>query len=149
MKDISTSVILSIKPIYAHAIMSGEKTVEFRKKVFKKKIERVYVYSSSPDQKILGYFTIKEIIEDTPEMLWDKFSKVGCIDKKSFFEYYRDVKKGFSIVINEFIKFRKVVDPYKFIKNFRAPQSYLYVETNLPFLNMEYHEIIEIEGCWL
>lgn len=141
MKDTSTSAILSIKPIYAHAIMSGEKKVEFRKKVFKKKIERVYVYSSSPDQKIIGYFTIKEIIEDTPNQLWNTFNKVGGINRDAFFDYYKGVEKGYSIVIKEFKKYREAVDPYKMIKNFNAPQSYLYIDTYVPFLNKEYNEI--------
>ena len=67
MKDTLTSVILSIKPIYAQAIMNGTKKVEFRKKIFKRPVDKIFVYSSSPEQKIIGFFTISEIVEDEPK----------------------------------------------------------------------------------
>lgn len=128
MKDILTSVILSIKPIYAKKIMDGTKTVEFRKKVFKKPIDKVFVYSSAPQKKIIGYFTVKEIIEDSPQNLWDEFRDMGGIDKDSFFDYYRDYSTGFSIKISKVKKFKKEIDPCEYFDNFNAPQSYIYLE---------------------
>ena len=126
--DTSTNVILSIKPIYAKAIMSGKKKVEFRKKIFKKPVNKVFVYSSSPEKKIIGYFTIGEIVEDSPERLWEKFNKVGGITKKDFFEYYKNVDMGFSIGVDTYEEFEEGVDPADFFEKFCAPQSYIYLE---------------------
>jgi len=123
-----TSVILSIKPIYAKAIMSGVKKVEFRKKIFKKPVDKVFVYSSSPEKKIIGYFTIGEIIEDSPQRLWEKYSEVGGISKKDFFEYYKNVETGFSIGVDKYEEFEEGVDPADFFEKFCAPQSYIYLE---------------------
>lgn len=128
MKDTLTSVILSIKPIYAQAIMAGTKKVEFRKKIFKRPIDKVFVYSSSPEKKIIGFFTIAEITEDKPINLWDEFHKVGGIIKKDFFEYYKHSEIGFSIKIKNYEKFDKGVDPADFFEKFCAPQSYIYLE---------------------
>jgi len=128
MKDTLTSVILSIKPIYAQAIMSGTKKVEFRKKTFRRQVDKIFVYSSSPEKKIIGFFTIKEIVENSPENLWDEFKEVGGIDKKSFFEYYQNSETGFSIKISEANKFEKGIEPADFFENFCAPQSFLYLE---------------------
>src|SRR5690554_525747 len=128
MKDTLTSVILSIKPIYANAIMAGEKKVEFRKKIFKRQVGKIFVYSSSPEKKIIGFFTISEIIEDKPDKLWKKFGKIGIIGKSDFFEYYKDSETGFSIIIKEVQKFKKGIDPADFFENFCAPQSFLYLE---------------------
>ena len=86
MKNTLTDVILSIKPIYANKILSGDKKVEFRKKKFKKTVDRVYIYSTSPQKAMVGYFTIKNIVEDTPANLWEKFKDIGGIDEDSFFE---------------------------------------------------------------
>ncbi|NOQ23942.1 MAG: hypothetical protein GQ564_01145 [Bacteroidales bacterium] len=137
MKDTLTSVILSIKPIYAHAIMAGTKKVEFRKKIFKRPVDKVFVYSSSPEKKIVGFFTISDIIEDKPEKLWEEFKKVGGIDKKNFFDYYKNSEIGFSIKIKDFEKFKNGIDPAEFFENFCAPQSFLYLEetvaTNIAF----------------
>lgn len=108
--------------------MSGVKKVEFRKKIFKKPVDKVFVYSSSPEKKIIGYFTIGEIVEDSPERLWEKFNKVGGISKKDFFEYYKNVETGFSISVDTYKEFEEGVDPTDFFENFRAPQSYIYLE---------------------
>ena len=131
MKNSLTSVILSIKPIYAKAIMAGTKKVEFRKKIFKKPVGKVFVYSSSPDKKIIGYFIIGKIIEDTPEKLWEKFSDVGGINKKDFFEYYKNSETGFSIGVDSYEKFEEEVDPADFFEKFCAPQSYIYLEEKM------------------
>lgn|SRR5690554_4067279 len=128
MKDTLTDAILSIKPVYAEAILDGVKTVEFRKKVFKKNVERIYIYSSSPTKMIVGYFTFSDIVEDTPENLWKTFYKVGGIKKADFFDYYKEAEKGFGIVIKEVVKFKNEIDPIEFIENFTAPQSYIYLD---------------------
>lgn len=127
MKNILTDAILSIKPIYANQILNGSKKVEFRKKKFKKKVDRVYIYSSSPCKMIVGYFTIKEIVEDTPANLWNKFKDVGGIDEERFFEYYQNTDIGYSIIIKKVV-LEKEQDPIEFMENFSAPQSYIYLE---------------------
>jgi predicted transcriptional regulator len=128
MKDTLTDAILSIKPIYANQILDGSKKVEFRKRKFKKKVDKIYIYSSSPTKMMIGYFTIKEIVEDTPANLWEQFKDVGGIDEDSFFEYYKETNTGFSIVIDKVEKFEEEKDPINFQENFTAPQSYIYLE---------------------
>lgn len=122
------NVLLSIKPKYANAILAGEKKVEFRKLTFKQKIERVYIYSSSPEQRITGYFTIENIVSDTPEELWRRFKEVGSISESDFFEYFANKEVGYSIRIKSFNKFKKSIDPKEVFKNFVAPQSYMYCD---------------------
>lgn len=136
MKDTLTNVILSVKPIYAQAIMAGTKKVEFRKKIFKRPVDKIFVYSSSPEKRIIGYFTIADIIEDRPEKLWSNFYKVGGISEKEFFDYYKNSETGFSIKIKEYKKFEISIDPAAIVENFCAPQSYLYLEEEIAF-NME------------
>ncbi len=129
--DISTNVILSIKPKYAQAIISGTKKVEFRKKIFKRPVDKVYIYSSSPSKKLIGFFTFIEVVEDNPAELWNKFQKVGGIDKADFFEYFKDSEKGYAIVVDTVEKFKKGIDPIDFFENFCAPQSYIYIDEDL------------------
>jgi predicted transcriptional regulator len=122
------NVLLSIKPKYANAILTGEKLVEFRKLTFKRQIERVYIYSSAPEQRIIGYFTIEDIISDTPEELWRQFNKVGSITEEDFFDYFANKEIGYSIKIKSVSKFRKSKNPKDIFENFVAPQSYMYCE---------------------
>ncbi|MDQ0477098.1 ASCH domain-containing protein [Chryseobacterium sp. MDT2-18] len=128
MKNTLIDAILSIKPIYAEAIINGTKTVEFRKKVFKKDVERIFIYSSSPTKMIIGYFTFKNIVEDTPKNLWKQFHKIGGINEQDFFKYYKEAEKGFCMIIDKVVKLENEIDPIDFIENFKAPQSYIYLE---------------------
>jgi len=129
--DISTNVILSIKPKYSQAIISGIKKVEFRKKIFKRPVDKVYIYSSSPSKKLIGFFTFIEVVEENPTVLWNKFQDVGGIDKADFFDYFKGSEKGYAIVIETVEKFKKGIDPIDFFENFCAPQSYIYIDEDL------------------
>lgn len=122
------NVLLSIKPKYANAILTGQKRVEFRKLVFKKEIERVYIYSSAPEQRIIGYFIIDDIVSDTPYALWEQFSNVGSISEEDFFDYFAEKEIGYSIKIKSVKKFSKSKNPKEIFKNFVPPQSYMYCE---------------------
>ena len=50
------NVILSIKPEFVEKIFSGEKQYEYRKILFKQKVDTVYIYASRPISKIVGEF---------------------------------------------------------------------------------------------
>ena len=117
--------------------MNGTKKVEFRKKIFKRPVDKIFVYSSSPEQRIIGFFTIAEVVEDNPKQLWSKFNKIGGIKKEDFFSYYKNSKTGFSIKIDKVEKFKEGINPTDLFKNFCAPQSYIYLEekntTNLVY----------------
>jgi len=121
------NVILSIKPKYANEIILGRKKIEFRKIVFKQEIDKVYIYSSSPEKKIVGYFTIKDIVIDTPQHMWELYKTIGSIEKIDFFNYYHGNNSAVGITILKVVKFKESLDPYKKIKNFKAPQSFMYV----------------------
>ena len=41
--------------MYAHAILSGKKTVEFRRNGVPSNIQKIVIYSTNHDQKLLGY----------------------------------------------------------------------------------------------
>ncbi|TGK81980.1 ASCH domain-containing protein [Leptospira noumeaensis] len=125
------NVILSIKPEYAWEIIRGNKKVEFRKSIFKKSIKKIYIYSSAPDQKIIGYFSLKDIDSDTPINLWKKYGKVGCINKVDFFKYYSLKEKGVSLKIDKVVKFKIPLDPYQVMENFYPPQSFQYCANDL------------------
>ena len=122
--------ILSIKPIYASQILAGTKKVEFRKRSFKEKVRRVYIYASVPVKQIVGYFTFTEIDEDTPANLWEKYKDVGGIAKEDFFSYYAKNDIGCAFIIESVTPFKQGKSPNVFIEDFVPPQSYVYLEFN-------------------
>ncbi len=123
------NVLLSIKPKYVEKILDGEKRYEFRKTSFKnpEEVEKIYIYSTSPEKKIVGYFVLDEIIEDEPENLWERCKTHSGVEKEEFFEYYRGKEKGVAMKINRIEDFKEPIDPYENLSDFVAPQSFYYV----------------------
>lgn len=122
------NVILSIKPQFVQEIIAGRKKFEFRKKIFKQQIQKVYIYSSSPECKIIGEFVLGHIVEGTPISVWKKTNKHSGITKAFFDSYFLNRKKAYALKINDFIKYEKPVNPYAILSDFTPPQSYRYVE---------------------
>lgn len=126
------NVLLSIKPKYVKEIKSGNKRFEFRKSIFNKKkidqIRKIFIYSTSPVKKIVARFLIKQILEDSPEELWERCKRYSGIDEKDFFRYFRNKEKGFAIEITNLKFFREPIEPQSVIPNFTAPQSFRYID---------------------
>ncbi|MHA1409731.1 MAG: ASCH domain-containing protein, partial [Candidatus Odinarchaeia archaeon] len=99
------NIILSIKPKYCEKIKSGTKTYEFRKSIFKRKIGKVFIYSSSPVQKIIGTFEIDNIINDTPHKLWEICNGSSGLSKSEFFNYFNNTKQGYALKIGKTVFF--------------------------------------------
>lgn len=130
-------VLISIKPEYASAIVEGRKQVEFRKRVFSDTVERAFVYSSSPVKRILGSFAIKHIEKGTPNYIWERYSKCGCISKSKYYDYFQNHNVAFGIEILKFDSYRLSLNPFCIDSKFRAPQSFCYID-NVEFIKYLY-----------
>ena len=126
------NVILSIKPCFCHSIIKGLKLYEYRKKVFKHSdVDKVYIYASKPISKIVGYFTIKRIIEDTPSMIWNMTHEHGGISKNQFLKYFKGHDVAHAIEIDEVVQLDTPFNPMQVIQGFTAPQNFCYVDRDL------------------
>jgi predicted transcriptional regulator len=129
------NVLLSIKPRYATKIMEGEKKYEFRKRIFKRKVEYMYIYASSPMSKIVGVIQIEKIINGTPKKIWEKCFEHSGMTKKEYFYYFKGKKTAFAIKIKNIGRFEEPIDPYTIFEVFIPPQSFCYLnETFLKIL---------------
>lgn len=121
------NLIISIKPEFVAKIISKEKKYEFRRTIFRKDVDKIYIYSTSPEKRIVGYFKSKNIIEDTIDNLWEKCRRYAGISKESFFDYFKDKNKGFAIEISNLHIFDNPIDT-KELDDFKAPQSFSYCD---------------------
>lgn len=121
------NVLLSIKPRFVEKIAERNKEYEFRKAIFKDVTKKVFIYSSSPVKKIIGYFLIDHILEDTPQVLWEKCANYSGIEQDEFFEYFKNKEKGYAIKIGKIFIYKNPLDPYENHSNFIPPQSFYYI----------------------
>jgi len=128
------NLILSIKPKYVKHILDGTKKFEFRKTIFKQKVDKVYIYSSSPVMQIVASFKVEDILTDNISILWDKCHKYSGISKLEYEQYFSTKPTGYAIEITDLDIFSKAIYPKTVIENFRAPQSFMYYDGNIEHL---------------
>ena len=121
-------VLLSIKPEFVREIFQGRKKFEYRKNVFAKHVSQVVVYSTKPEGLIVGEFSVKEILSDTPEKLWKKTAIVSGITKEFFDQYFEGREKGYALRIENPVLYKKPSNPFDVFTSFVAPQSFKYLE---------------------
>ncbi|PJJ76300.1 putative transcriptional regulator [Thermoflavifilum aggregans] len=122
-------VILSIKPEFVEKILNGEKKFEFRRRIFKKDVERVIVYASSPVKAVIGEFSVDDIIEDKLDFLWELTKNNSGISKEFFYKYFKNKNTGYAIKIKNFFKYEHPINLNSFGINY-PPQSYVYLKTS-------------------
>lgn len=122
------NAILSVKPEYAKKILSGEKTFEYRKVVFKQPVEKVYIYATSPVRMIVGEFQIDRILRDSPKALWNITHGGSGVTQSFFNRYFKGKSLGYALRLKEVIAYSVPLSPFSLREDFKAPQNYIYVK---------------------
>jgi predicted transcriptional regulator len=123
-----TSVLLSIRPKFANAILDGTKTFELRRAVFRcTTVRKIVIYASSPVRLVIGEFIVDGILALEPNKLWAVTAKGVGVERKFFDDYFRERKIGFALKVYHPRRYAK---PLKLKEDFglsRPPQSFCYL----------------------
>lgn len=123
------SALLSIKPVFADKIYSGEKTYELRKSAPNLTSPRIFLFETEPIGKITGIILAGEIIKDTPENIW-KLVGTSATSRERFFSYFQGRNQAVAIKIARAQKFSSPLATRlitQLEKKFIVPQSYQYL----------------------
>ncbi|UWX93463.1 hypothetical protein N2K86_00430 [Enterobacter mori] len=130
----SKPILMSIKPRYSHEIIAQNKTIEIRKKIGKYFMPNsyIFIYSSSPEKKIIGFFQIDSIIRIDKDSFDDNLLMKSCLTKKEMIEYIEN-QKAFGIKIKNVNVIQPItLDEMKILfKDFTPPQSFRYIDPNM------------------
>ncbi|MFJ5862458.1 hypothetical protein ACIQCM_13645 [Pseudarthrobacter sp. NPDC092439] len=119
--------LMSIRPEFADAILSGEKVVEFRKRPVADDVTHVLIYATMPIGSLLGWFAIRGQKTMSPQALWSAFRTVGGISRSGFFEYFDQREHGTGILVDRAARFAEPVPLTELGVSLRAPQSFQYL----------------------
>jgi predicted transcriptional regulator len=135
--EFPVDLLMSITPVVGRRIMSGKKKYEYRRSIFRKPVNRVYLYLSTPVRKIVGYFNYRGYMEGTIQEIWEATEKESAATRDGYLDYFVNANKAFAIRIDEFINYADPVDPWKVPSRtlgsgrFLPPQSFCYVKAGL------------------
>lgn len=119
-------ILMSIKPKYSEKIFSGEKKYEFRRKVSKQNVERIIVYSSSPEKCVIGEVEVLGIICKPIKELWRITKEFAGIEFDDLNMYFSGCKKAYAYELGKVKRYKKPKRLSDFDISF-SPQSYIYI----------------------
>lgn len=125
------NALISIKPKYVKEILDGKKKYEYRKRIFKENIAKVYIYSSFPQQRIVGYFQFCGYLSSTPKDIWEKTKDFSGISKEEYDKYFKNNNIAYAIIIKNLKIFNTPINPKEYFSKFNPPQSYIYLEEDI------------------
>ena len=130
--DQERMLILSLKPRFAEAILSGEKTVELRRVEPKIKVPtRALVYATTPVRAMLGTCIVSAAVSDSLTTLWERYSSRTGLQYAEFLRYFNGVKVGAALTLHAAERFDSQI-PLAELRSsplgFRPPQSFAYLD---------------------
>lgn len=120
------NMLISINPQHVENIFNGTKKYEYRKIRCKQDIDKIIIYSTSPIMKIVGEAKVEEILEDSPDTIWEETKNHSGIDLKFYQQYFKDRSKAIAYKLTNIKKYNTPQELSSYgIKT--APQSFVYV----------------------
>jgi predicted transcriptional regulator len=121
---------MSIRPKWATAILSGAKTVELRRRRIAADTAYVLVYATAPVSQIVGWFSVGDVIVESPSMVWRRWGRRTGLDRSAYNDYFRDASEAVAILIDEAAAYPQPLALTTCAGVVRAPQSYQYLSQN-------------------
>jgi predicted transcriptional regulator len=122
------SILLSVKPEFAEAILDGQKTFEFRRRVFRNQaVRRVVLYASAPVQRVVGEFTIADVLCMAPRALWQATKSGSGINRDYFDAYFVGRDTAYALQVARPKRYRRPLGLREHFGISRPPQSFQYV----------------------
>ncbi|MCB0414825.1 MAG: ASCH domain-containing protein [Bdellovibrionales bacterium] len=123
-------ILMSIKPYFAFRILSGQKKVEFRRRISEKfrPGTKIYIYASLPIQRIIGYCEIEQVKKLNISSL-AKISEIENEDVNSFYQYFDKLEMGYAISLKNPVKYKIPLNMMNINSSFHPPVSYRFLKT--------------------
>jgi len=131
----SKDVVFSIHPEHANKILTGEKTVELRRK-FTDEFEPgglAMIYSTNPIKALTGVAKIQDVQRLKLTTLWKEHREQSCVQKDDFDSYFSGLERGYAIILNEARPLPRPIhlDELRVRCGFAPPQSFQYASASL------------------
>ena len=121
------ALLLSIKPEYVARILEGTKKYEYRKRLARENISKIYIYCTTPVMKVVGSVDVLGNIEKSPTALWEETKKNAGISRAKYREYFRGCKTACAYRLGDVSIFEHPLDLDAFGVS-SAPQSFVYID---------------------
>lgn len=125
--------LVSIRPEYVERILSGEKTYEYRRRIFKRpEVDTLVIYATMPVGKVVAEAAITTILESTPEDIWERTGRHAGISEDRFKAYFHGCGTAYAIGLGDVHAFARPLTLAEYAPGIvRAPQSFVYIHEDV------------------
>ncbi len=120
------AILISIKKQYLDLIFDGLKTVEYRKVLPSKPVDRCFIYESRGSGKVVGYLMLSKTESCSPREAWASTCDKGALSKTQFDCYYEGRSRSVIFFIDSCYRFDKPLELNE-LGISRPPQSFVYL----------------------
>lgn len=93
--------LISIRPHYVEAILSGEKTVELRRRIPSiREGSRLWIYSTKPVGALVGTAEVIAITSGSPEAIWEAHHESVGVCREQYDAYYGRARVAYGITLS-------------------------------------------------
>jgi predicted transcriptional regulator len=90
--------IISIKPYFAEAILTGLKTVELRRRIPPLAVgTRLWIYATRPTAAVIGSAIVGSVARGTTASIWRAFSSNAYLSEDDFNAYFEGASEAIAI----------------------------------------------------
>lgn len=119
--------VMSIRPQFAEAILSGVKLVEFRKRRLAPDVSTVLMYATLPVGRVIGVFEVAGYDVASPSALWERHKKHAGIARSGYRAYYRGSSTAVGILVRDVRRLARPVPLAELDATLPVPQSFIYL----------------------
>ena len=93
------TVLISVRPRFAYAILGGLKQVELRRVAPSQDLSAVVLYATAPERSILGWFDVDGVEVAAPSTLWRRYGGHTSLSRREYDHYFAGCPKGVAIKV--------------------------------------------------
>lgn len=128
MNDIHdrNEAMISLWPEFAEAIVSGQKKIEFRRRIPLPALSaRIWIYATRPVKAVIGFSYLEAIFQGSVDALWTQYGREAFLSEEQYRAYFDGTEKATAFLLRDHKKIKPVgLDQLKEVRfNFQPPQS--------------------------
>ena len=109
MQKNSNVAIFAIRPEYAKSILDGTKKYEYRKRLCKNNISRMYLYATAPVKGIVGEAEVIGKLEKNPKDLWNLTFQDSGIKVELFYKYFENYSRACAYKLGTVTRYANII----------------------------------------
>ena len=120
--------LVAIRPEYAERILTGGKTYEYRRRIWRRDdVDTIVIYATAPVRAIVGEARIDAILDGTPTDIWNLTHDSAGIDRTRFMAYLHGTDTAHAIRLCDPIRYTRP-RPLTDYGLTRPPRSFVYLD---------------------